>query len=163
MHFRRLNTMTSVSTSHRSLAERAGHAITFELIALAVCAPALAWLMDRPLAHVGALTLMFSIIAMLWNMIFNMLFDQTQRRMRFKRGLAARLLHASLFEVGLIVLLVPLASWWLSIGLLEAFLLDIGLILFFLPYTVSFNWGYDLLRERYVRSRQGRAGTFDDG
>lgn len=119
--------------------------------------------MDRPLAHVGALTVMFSIIAMLWNMIFNMFFDQTQRRMRFERGLTARLLHASLFEVGLIVLLVPLASWWLSIGLLEAFLLDIGLILFFLPYTVSFNWGYDLLRERYVRSRQGEAGTFDGG
>ncbi|MGE4406133.1 multidrug/biocide efflux PACE transporter [Pseudomonas sp.] len=137
--------------ANRSLAERAGHAVAFEVIAVVICAPVLAWAMERPLAHVGALTVMFSAIAMLWNMVFNLFFDRAQARMGFERGLAARLLHASLFEFGLIVLLVPLAAWWLSIGLLEAFLLDISLILFFLPYTLCFNWAYDLLRERYLR------------
>ncbi|MOA70075.1 Bacterial Transmembrane Pair family protein [compost metagenome] len=47
-------------------------------------------------------------------------------------------------------MLVPLAAWWLSIGLIEAFLLDIGLVLFFLPYAVAFNWSYDVLRARWV-------------
>ncbi|MCQ4326323.1 hypothetical protein CXK94_14460 [Stutzerimonas stutzeri] len=141
----------SSTPAKRSLVERTGHAAAFEIIAVVICAPVLAWAMERPLAHVGALTVMFSAIAMLWNMVFNMLFDRAQARIGFQRGLAARLLHASLFEFGLIVLLVPLAAWWLSIGLLEAFLLDISLILFFLPYTLCFNWAYDLLRERYVR------------
>ncbi|WP_415845160.1 multidrug/biocide efflux PACE transporter [Stutzerimonas zhaodongensis] len=139
------------SLTARSFTERAGHAVAFELIAVAICAPALAWVMDRPLAHVGALTAMFSAVAMLWNVAFNALFDRAQARIGFERRIGIRMLHAVLFELGLIVLLVPLAAWWLEISLLEALLLDIGLILFFLPYTLGFNWIYDILRERYVR------------
>ncbi|TBU94674.1 multidrug/biocide efflux PACE transporter [Phytopseudomonas dryadis] len=132
----------------RSLKERVLHASLFEVIAVVVCAPLLAWLMGKSLAHMGALTLMFSAIAMLWNMLFNLLFDAAQQRMGFQRGLWARLSHAALFEAGLILVLVPLAAWWLSIGLLQALLLDIGLILLFLPYTLGFNWAYDVLRAR---------------
>lgn len=149
----------NANSLHRSLGERIGHALAFELIALLICAPALAWLMDKPLLQLGLLTLMFSLVAMLWNMLFNQLFDRAQRRLGFRRGLWARLCHALLFEAGLVVVLVPLAAWWLSIGLFEALLLDIGLLLFFLPYTVAFNWGYDLLRERCLRRRQGTAAS----
>ncbi len=137
----------------RSLGERIGHALAFELIALLICAPALAWLLGKPLLQLGLLTLMFSTVAMLWNMLFNWLFDRAQQRLGFRRDLRVRLCHALLFETGLIVVLVPLAAWWLSIGLLEALLLDIGLILFFLPYTVAFNWGWDVLRERWLVRR----------
>ncbi|CAD5379898.1 Multidrug/biocide efflux PACE transporter [Pseudomonas sp. OF001] len=137
----------------RSLGERIGHALAFELIALLICAPALAWLLGKPLLQLGLLTLMFSTVAMLWNMLFNWLFDRAQQRLGFRRDLRVRLCHALLFETGLIVVLVPLAAWWLSIGLLEALLLDIGLILFFLPYTVAFNWGWDVLRERWLARR----------
>lgn len=133
----------------KSLKERLFHALLFEIIAVAICAPTLAWLMDRPLGHMGALTLMFSAIATLWNMLFNAGFDRAQQRMGFSRTLPVRVLHASLFELGLIFLLVPLAAWWLSVSLLEAFILDIGLILFFLPYAIVFNWSYDVLRARW--------------
>ena len=115
----------------RSLRERVGHALAFEFIAVGICAPTLAWLMDKPLGQMGVLTLMFATIAMLWNMLFNYLFDQAQRRMGFHRGFKARLCHALLFEGGLILVLVPLAAWWLSISLWAAFWLDIGMILFF--------------------------------
>lgn len=143
----------------RSLPERVGHALAFELIAIVVCAPALAWAMDKPLVHLGALTLMFSTIAMFWNMLFNYLFDRAQRRLGFERGLWARLSHALLFEGGLVVMLVPLAAWWLSIGLLEALLLDIVLLLFFLPYTLAFNWIYDVLRARWLARRQAQGAS----
>ncbi|HEY1026448.1 MAG TPA: multidrug/biocide efflux PACE transporter [Pseudomonas sp.] len=138
----------------RSLGERVGHALAFEFIAIGICAPALAWLMDKPLGQMGVLTLMFATTAMLWNMLFNYLFDQAQRRMGFHRGFKARLCHALLFEFGLILVLVPLAAWWLSISLWTAFWLDIGLILFFLPYTMAFNWIYDLLRARWLARRE---------
>lgn len=134
----------------KSLKERLFHAVLFELIAVAICAPTLAWLIDQPLGHMGAMTLMFSAIATLWNMLFNAGFDRAQQRMGFSRTLSVRVLHASLFELGLIFMLVPLAAWWLSVSLLEAFILDIGLILFFLPYAIVFNWVYDVLRERWV-------------
>lgn len=142
----------------RSLRERIGHALAFETIAVLICAPAMAWFMDKPLVHLGALTLMFSTVAMLWNMLFNYLFDRAQGRLGFERGLWARVSHALLFEAGLILVLVPLAAWWLSIGLLEALLLDIVLILFFLPYTLAFNWIYDVLRARWLARREAQVG-----
>ncbi|SDH46143.1 multidrug/biocide efflux PACE transporter [Pseudomonas panipatensis] len=144
-------------SAQKSLKERLLHALLFEFTALLICAPALAWLLDQALAHTGALTLMFSAIATLWNMLFNALFDRAQRRLGFTRTLPVRVLHAALFEIGLIVLLVPLAAWWLGISLIEAFLLDIGLILFFLPYTVAYNWVYDLLRARWLAPREALA------
>ena len=134
----------STSLNQRSARARVLHALLFEGLAILIATPSLAWLMDRSLAHLGALTAAFSAIAIIWNLIFNLGFDRVQQRLGFNRGLGVRLLHALGFEGGLIVLLVPLAAWWLSIGLWQALLLDLGLILFFLPYTLAFNWLYDL-------------------
>ena len=39
----------------RSLRERIGHALAFEGIAVLICAPAMAWFMDKPLLHLGVL------------------------------------------------------------------------------------------------------------
>jgi len=134
----------------KSLKERFFHALGFEVLAIAICAPLGAWLLGYSLAHMGLLTVMVSLMAMTWNMVFNALFDQAQRRMGFERTLVARAVHAVLFEIGLIIAVVPLAAWWLDIGLWEAFVLDIAIVLFFLPYTFCFNWAYDYIRAKVV-------------
>jgi uncharacterized membrane protein len=134
----------------KSVKERFFQALGFEALALAICAPLGAWLLGYSLAHMGALTLMISLIAMTWNMTFNALFDQAQRRMGFERALMTRAVHAVLFEIGMILTIVPLAAWWLGIGLWEAFVMDIVIMLFFLPYTFAFNWTYDHLRALIV-------------
>lgn len=139
--------------SHKSVRERFFHALAFELLAIAICAPLGAWLLGYSLAHIGLLTLMISLMAMTWNMIFNAIFDRVQRRLGFERTLVARALHAVLFEIGLLLAVVPLAAWWLKIGLWEAFVLDIGIALFFLPYTFLFNLAYDHLRARFVAKK----------
>lgn len=138
---------------HKSVRERFFHALAFELLAIAICAPLGAWLLGYSLAHIGLLTLMISLVAMTWNMIFNAIFDRAQRRFGFERTLVARALHAVLFEIGLLLAVVPLAAWWLKIGLWEAFVLDIGIALFFLPYTFLFNLAYDHLRARFVAKK----------
>ena len=142
--------MKLVMSFQRSVKERFFHAVVFEVLAVAICAPLGAWLLDYSLAHMGLLTLMISLIAMVWNMVFNSIFDDAQRRLGFTRNLAARAVHSVLFEIGLILAVVPLAAWWLDIGLWEAFVLDIGIVLFFLPYTFAFNWTYDHFRARVV-------------
>lgn len=144
-------------TLEKSITERFCHALLFEVLAIAICAPLGAWLLGYPLAQMGLLTLMISLLAMVWNMLFNALFDQAQRRMGFQRNMAARAVHAVLFEVGLIVAVVPLAAWWLDISLWRAFVLDIGIVLFFLPYTFAFNWVYDNLRARLLARKQAAA------
>ncbi len=143
--------------SHKSVKERFFHALGFEVLAIGICAPLGAWLLGYSLAHIGLLTLMISLIAMSWNMAFNFIFDRAQRRMGFKRNLVARAIHALIFEIGLLLAVVPLAAWWLDIGLWEAFVLDIGIALFFLPYTFVFNWTYDHLRAVFIARRLRRA------
>jgi uncharacterized membrane protein len=136
----------------KSFKERAFHALLFELIGVLLFAPGLAWVLGQSLGRMGAMTVMISTVAMLWNMLFNAGFDRLRARFGFAMGLKVRALHALAFETGLIVAVVPLAAWWLSISLWEAFLLDIGLLLLFLPYTLLFNIAYDKLRERMMAS-----------
>lgn len=137
----------------KSLIERIGHALAFELIALAICAPLFSWLMGTSVSAMGTLTLAISLIAMLWNVVYNALFDRLQRRVGFTRNFVVRMMHALAFELGLILIAVPLAAGWLSISLWRAFVLDLGFLMFFLPYTVVFNWVYDTLRARYALHR----------
>ncbi len=134
----------------KSVKERFFHAFCFEALAIAICAPLGAWLLDYSLAHMGLLTLMISLIAMLWNMVFNAIFDRLQLRVGFNRTMVVRAAHAIAFEIGLVLAVVPLAAWWLGISLWQAFVLDIGIVLFFLPYTFAYNWTYDTLRVRVI-------------
>jgi uncharacterized membrane protein len=144
---------------HKSLKERIFHAMAFELLAMVICAPLFSWLLGVSLGHLGILTLMVSFLAMLWNMLFNSLFDRLQHRLGFARSLPIRIVHAVLFELGLICAVVPLAAWWLGVSLFEALLLDLGILLFFLPYTVVFNWTYDTLRTRWLARRPLAVGA----
>ena len=96
---------------------------------------------------------MFAGVAMVWNMIFNALFERVEHRYKLSRTLAVRVVHACLFEGGLVIMLVPLGAWWLNVSLWEAFVIDIGIMLFFLPYTFFFNLAYDHLRARWMARR----------
>ena len=88
---------------------------------------------------------------MLWNMIYNALFERVEKKIGFKRTVPVRIAHAVGFEGGLVVVVVLLAAWWLSISYWDAFLLELGLIAFFLPYTYVYNLVYDKVRERLLR------------
>lgn len=138
---------TVYDATQRSVHERIFHSVTFEVIATAIMAPTAAFIMGTTITQMGALTIMFATVAMLCNLVFNYLFDLAQRRMGFTRTAKVRLLHAVLFEISLIGFLVPIAAWWLSIGLFEAFVLDIGFTLFFLPYAFIYNYSYDRIRK----------------
>ncbi|MNP82261.1 Bacterial Transmembrane Pair family protein [compost metagenome] len=48
---------------------------------------------------------------------------------------------------------VPIAALMLNLSLVEAFMLEIGFFVFMLPYTMAYNWAYDLLRQRWVNAR----------
>lgn len=134
----------------RSFGERIGHAVGFEVIALILCVPVAAWLLDRPMTHIGLLAVVLSTTAMTWNVIYNMLFDRQWPVARVPRTLKVRTLHALGFEAGFVLASVPLAAWILDISLVHAFMVDIGFFLFFLPYTLAYNWAYDGLRQLWV-------------
>ncbi|OPA99036.1 hypothetical protein BFW87_04425 [Pseudomonas fluorescens] len=137
----------------KSITERVGQALGFEGLALLICIPLLVWITGRPALEMGAVTLGLSLLALTWNIIFNSLFDRLKVRLQLSGGVWTRVLHALLFEGGLIIVAVPLIAAWMNISLMQAFILDIGVLLFFLPYTYVYHWGYDVIREKVVQQR----------
>ena len=91
-----------------------------------------------------ALAVASSAVAVVWNLVFNTLFEAWEARQPVRgRSVGRRVAHALGFEGGLAAILVPLFAWWLGIGLWEALLFDAALLLFFLVYTFVFNWCFD--------------------
>lgn len=91
-----------------------------------------------------ALATAASVLAVLWNLVFNTMFEAWEKRQPVRgRSLKRRIAHALGFEGGLAAALIPLFAWWLGISLWEALLFDAALLVFFLFYTFAFNWGFD--------------------
>lgn len=141
----------------RSMKERFFHAVGFEVLAILTVSPLAAWAMGKPLFQMGALAIMLSSVALVWNMIYNAVFDRLLPRDKVKRGLLIRALHALGFEGGFILIGLPIAAMMLGIGLWQALLLEVAFFLFFLPYTMAYNWIWDNLRTRWVARRSCEA------
>jgi len=47
------------------------------------------------------------------------------------------------FEIGFLVVLLPVAAWWLDISHLHSFVLNLSLNIFFFAYTFTFTWAFD--------------------
>lgn len=85
-----------------------------------------------------------SVTAIVWNLVFNWFFERWERRQPTKgRGVGRRIAHAIGFEGGLMLFIVPFFALWFGITLWEAFLLEAGILVFFLFYTFAFTWAFD--------------------
>jgi uncharacterized membrane protein len=131
----------------RSLGDRIRHAISFEIIGLLVVTPLGAWAFHFPLDDIGIVALVSATIATAWNFTFNYLFDVVLQRTTGNTAKSGpmRIVHAVLFEVGLLAVLMPFIAWYLSIPLLEALVMDLSFALFYMVYAFAFNWAYDRL------------------
>lgn len=130
----------------RTLKDRLRHTVIFEAIALVIVAVGGSLITGHSPEMMGVLSLMFSVLVMVWNLAYNWLFDLWDQKYRgaAKRTVGLRLIHAVLFELGLLVAGVFLIAWWLDMTLLQALVLDIGFAVFFVAYAFVFNWAYDL-------------------
>lgn len=116
----------------------------YEAIAIVLAGAGFMLMSDADLPHAGALSVLSSAVAVLWNVVFNHAFERWEARQAVRgRSLRRRLAHAVGFEGGLAAMLVPVMAWWLDVSLWHALAMDLGLVLFFLAYTFVFNWGFD--------------------
>lgn len=134
----------------RSAKERLFHACLFELLGVVFATPLAMWLTGKSMLSMASLSAIISGVAMAWNMIFNWFFDRLQLRYGFHRNVWIRMLHSCCFEIGLIIMVVPLVAWWVDTTLWHALVVDIGLVLFFLPYSFFYNLCYDLVRQHLM-------------
>ncbi|MCD2526899.1 PACE efflux transporter [Providencia huaxiensis] len=116
----------------------------YEVIGWLISALALAFLSGNSAETTGPLALVITTIAVSWNFIFNTAFEYWESKQKSRiRTFRRRFVHAILFQLTLVVFLIPLIAWWLSISLLQALILDFALIIFIPIYTFFFNWALD--------------------
>lgn len=118
----------------------------YEGIAIVAASAGLALMSGQGLGHSGVLAVIASVIAVLWNLGFNALFECWEARQAVRgRSVRRRIAHAIGFEGGLVAFLVPMFAWWLDVSLWDALVMDLGLVVFFLIYTFVFNWAFDAI------------------
>ncbi|WP_454286126.1 PACE efflux transporter [Rhizobium arsenicireducens] len=131
----------------RTTSDRIRHAVSFEILALFLVTPLGAWVFSLPLADIGLIGVGSATIAMLWNYVYNIAFDRAMQRLAggTLKTVPIRVLHAVLFEAGLLLVLAPFIAWYLGVGLWHAVVMDVAFALFYMVYAFAFNWGYDRL------------------
>lgn len=129
----------------RKTHDRIRHAISFEIIGLLIVIPLGAMGFGMGLADIGVVAIFGATIATLWNYVYNLYFDRAMKRLRDRvhKTFGIRILHALLFECGLLVMTLPMFSYYLGIGVWQAFVMDLAFVVFYLIYAFVFNWTYD--------------------
>lgn len=131
----------------RSLPDRIRHVISFEIIGLALVTPLGALAFSQPMLDIGVLSAIIAVVATLWNLVYNYLFDIVLKYARggTAKGTVMRVFHAILFEVGLLAVLMPFIAAYMGISIWQALMMDISFALFYMAYAFLFNLVYDRL------------------
>ena len=129
----------------RTTKDRIRHTLGFEIIGLLIFVPTASWLFGFEIQSIGLIAVVGSIIATVWNYFYNLLFDHALVKLRgtAQKTVLIRVLHAFLFEGGLLLLFLPMIAWYLGISLWQAFIMDISMATFYLVYAFVYNWLYD--------------------
>jgi uncharacterized membrane protein len=132
----------------RKNSDRIRHSIFYEMVLLVLLIPLGAIFLEQSPSKIGVLGISLSLMAMVWNYLYNIGFDKiliSLRRPLYPRGFGLRVTHALLFEGGLVFVTVPIMMWGLGVGLWQALAIDLGFLIFVPIYTLIYNWCYDLI------------------
>ncbi len=126
------------------ITRRVLQALLYEIGAVSVVGPVLALTFDKAASSTFLLAVVLSAIALVWNYLFNAVFEGWEARQVVKgRGFARRLAHGAGFEGGLTLMLVPVMALWLDTTFMAAFLANLGLLAFFFVYAICYTWAFD--------------------
>ncbi|MCY1226543.1 Chlorhexidine efflux transporter [compost metagenome] len=131
----------------RTTRDRIRHAVGFEVVGLLIFAPLASWAFGYELHQMGLIGAVASLIATGWNYLYNLLFDKAMLRItgQVRKSVMVRVLHAILFEMGLLVVFLPALAWYLNISLVDALIMDIAVAAFYMVYALVYNWLYDIV------------------
>jgi uncharacterized membrane protein len=125
----------------RSIRERVVHMVLFEIGAIAVVSPVVAWATGTPLAEAGVISLGLALIATSCNFAWTLAFDRLVPTRR--RGFRLRALQAIGLEIVIGLFAIPVFYFAAHATLTQALLLDLGGSGFFIIYAMIYNWTFD--------------------
>lgn len=123
--------------------ERIFHAVLFEVLALMLILPVTSAITGQGASDLAIVGVGLSLFTVVWNYVYNLMFDRVCTVDRNERSLKTRLLHTVGFEGGLIFITVPTIAWFLQMTIPQALMLEAGFLVFFFFYATGFNWMYD--------------------
>ena len=119
----------------------------FEIGGLLLISPPFIWLSGVPLVDSLGLLALIAAIAAVWNALYNTSFDWVEGRLTGRtadqRPALMRVVHASGFELGLLLVSLPVVMAWTGMSWLQALVADAGLAAAYVVYAYVFNLGYD--------------------
>lgn len=131
------------------------YVLIFEAGAIALSTALLTRLSAGPAAQSLVVSVLVTVIALIWNFVFNTGFEAVEHRFRLRRTLWLRVLHAVCFETGLVLVTVPLFMGFYGVSFTEAVAMEAVLLVCFLIYTFLFTWGFDRVFPRPPLPAQG--------
>ncbi|MGR5063237.1 PACE efflux transporter [Photobacterium sp. DNB22_13_2] len=134
--------------------ERVFHAVLFEVLAVSLSIGLLLLFTDHQIGALSGTMIIIATIAMVWNFAFNWVFDRFFPGNKTLRTIAMRVFHVILFELGLLMLTIPVMALILGVSLYQALLMDVGVTAFITLYAFVFNFLYDHIRAAIVKKRQ---------
>lgn len=120
------------------------YVMVFEIVAIISSTFVLMKLSDSDVSESLPVAIMVSLAAVIWNFIYNTAFEAWEHRRQIaERTLIIRSVHALIFEIGLVLICLPVYMIWYRVGLLQAFIMEAAVMLFFLVYNFIFTFIFD--------------------
>ena len=110
-----------------STSERMVQSVLYEIGCILI-----GWIVMQFVPHEGqplVLMIIFSLLAMIWNFVFNWIFDKLVPGDRLARGPVIRTVHAVLFEGLFMLATVPIIMYMMHMSFWMAFVTDITMTL----------------------------------
>ncbi|AQS37488.1 putative membrane protein [Shewanella psychrophila] len=130
--------------------QRVIHTILFEALALILVVPLVILITGKETGELLKVAIGLSFYAVVWNYFYNIWFDKHFGCNRSERNVYIRIGHALGFEGGIIVVTLPVVSWFMGISLFSAFLLEFAFLVLFFFYAIAFNYVYDRVCQRLL-------------
>ena len=131
----------------RSLPDRLRQIALFEVGGLILITPPYIWLTGQPGGESLALMAALALLASVWNGVYNTAFDWIEGRLTGRsadlRPWSVRAFHAAGFELGILLMSLPLIVFWTDMSWTAALLADLGLAVAYVAYAFVFNLAYD--------------------
>ena len=131
------------------------YVVLFEILAIFLSTLVLMVLSGSNVKGSLPVAIIMSTTAVVWNYIYNSGFEYWEVRQDVKqRTLVIRIVHASGFEAGLVMICLPLYMIWYDVDVWTALSMELTLLVFFLVYTFLFTLLFDQVFTLHHKNNQ---------
>lgn len=120
----------------------------FEAIAIFIITPLFSFIFNKPLASIGFIAVLTSIIAMLINYIFNLFFDKLYTYPKYKL-----LVRTILFQVVILSFFIPFVMFMLDFSFYQSVVYNTSGSLFFMTYFYVYNFIFEKV-VNYIKTKK---------